>query len=513
MSHSTSRIPVAKLLIGLGLTVVAAVAALAVVLPASAGGDAVVTVNSISNTDDGDCEGAPNAGAGNCTLREAINAVNDGDADIIKFHPAVFAKAQPGVISLCNADHNLPFIERDVVIDSTDSGVVIDGGNKDNDCLDGPSSPATSGIDVQPLGNGLDFELKGGKNFEIRDISCLNTGIHVRGNNFSLGTISIDGVIIDNIDCDEGIRVEGQNLESLSVTNSEVSSNDWTGIAVYIDACAGGDCQLDESIVKISGNRIEGGVNLPGPSGEGEAATYSEADGVNIFYRGVVDSKITVGITENEVINGIDNGVEVEFQGCGSDSGFNVHVDDNGEINSAFYSHAVFVSLAADICSVQPTGTAGTFADETSDNFDPVVTVNGNGDIESQGVLDGVHIYVAICCEESDSSATVEVNDNGRITGEFDGVFVETNVCCGDDNVSDVSVNGNDEITGEGDDGVDINAIAGSASFTFAGAVAGNTGFDADDNVCTITVDGNDEIDGVGAGGTGGIAFRSRDRS
>ena len=33
-------------------------------------------------------------------------------------------------------------------------------------------------------------------------------------------------------------------------------------------------------------------------------------------------------------------------------------------------------------------------------------------------------------------------------------------VCCGDDNVTDTSVNGNDEITGEGGDGIEIYAYA-----------------------------------------------------
>src|SRR3989304_1535748 len=50
-------------------------------------GAAKLTVNTVSNTDDGDCEGPPNAGSGNCTLHEAIDDVNGGLADRINFHP------------------------------------------------------------------------------------------------------------------------------------------------------------------------------------------------------------------------------------------------------------------------------------------------------------------------------------------------------------------------------------------------------------------------------------------
>ena len=93
------------------------------------------------------------------------------------------------------------------------------------------------------------------------------------------------------------------------------------------------------------------------------------------------------------------------------------------------------------------------------------------------------------------------MNENGRITGEDDGVAIETDVCCGDDNLSDVSVNGNDEITGEDDDGIDIDSLAGSGFPPLIGLPPGAAGFpedrDADDNVCNITIDGNNEIDGV----------------
>ncbi len=153
VTASLSRPAIIKLLIGAVLML--GLLSLFVILAgnASAGGDAKVTVNSTANTDDGDCEGVPNDGTGNCTFREAINEVNDGNADIINFHPPVFSKQQPGVINLCGddldnpddpknpgVDGELPWILRDVVIDSTDTGVILDGGSKDGDCGagDGP---------------------------------------------------------------------------------------------------------------------------------------------------------------------------------------------------------------------------------------------------------------------------------------------------------------------------------------------------------------------------------------
>jgi len=154
-----------RLLFGAVLLLGLAVAFTVFASDASAGGDAKVTVNSTANIDDGDCEGPPNNDAtGNCTLHEAIDMVNAGDADIINFHPPVFSKEQPGVINICDddpvhaGDADLPEIARDVVIDSKDSGVIIDGGNKDDDCGD----PADWGILAESFDNGFDFELNGG---------------------------------------------------------------------------------------------------------------------------------------------------------------------------------------------------------------------------------------------------------------------------------------------------------------------------------------------------------------
>ena len=465
---------------------------------ASAGGDTKITVNSTANIDDGECEGAPNDDEiGNCTLHEAIDMVNNGDADIINFHKPVFSKEQPGVIELCTGEGELPPIERDIVIDSKNSGVILDGGDKDDDCSD----PAELGIRASGLSNGLDFELNGGKNFTIRNLDCggYDAGVMVTGyhfGDFSLGTVVITGIIVENV-CSEGVIVEGTNLESLSITNSDISSYDDDAIEVVIEACNDGDldCKLSDSVVNITGNRINGATECEGCE-----------EGVDIDYDGRIneDIKVTISVSQNEVINGSERGVEIDFDGCGS-GGFNVHVDENEDING-LDDDGVRIIVSADVCEKPDPGCGGECIDvdpgDTSDNLEVVVTVNGNGDIENHDDgQEGVEIFIGICCEESDSSAIVEVNENGRITGESDGVQIDTWICCGDDNSTNVSVNGNDEITGEGDDGISVHSFAGSTSAA-SGIGASVAGFgppsDSDDNVCIITVDGNNEIDGVG---------------
>ena len=501
---SISRPALVRLLLAASLLLGIAVAFMVFAGNASAGGDTKITVNSTANIDDGECEGAPNDDEiGNCTLHEAIDMVNNGDADIINFHPPVFSKEQPGVINLCDddpvhgAEADLPEITRDILIDSKDSGVIIDGGATDEDC----GNPADLGFSARGFSNGFDFELNGGKNFTIRNID--GAGIDICGlclNDASLGTITITGVIMPG--SFGGIYVIASNLEHGSITNNEVKSTYDTAVRFSIQPCADPDldCKLSDSVLDISGNRIEAGI-------EGEA----NEEAIKLTYVGRINSgtKVTIGVTQNELINGIGTGVGIRFTGCGS-GGLNVHVDENGEING-ITDDAVNIGVFADACEkVGGVQLAGLEVPDggTSESMEVVVTVNGNGDIENHdSEEEGVEIDIFICCEESDSSATVEVNDNGRITGESDGVHIETWICCGDDNVSDVSVNGNDEITGEGDDGISVKSFAGSSTAASTGAGVAGFPSDADDNVCIITVDGNNEIDGVGSStshGTGG---------
>jgi CSLREA domain-containing protein len=269
--------------LGLRLTLVGIVAAFAVSLFALHARNAhavtatVVTVNSTANTDDGICSGPPNAGTGNCTLREAIYTVNAGQADTIKFHPTIFSKATPGVINLESGFGDLPTITREVTIDGTGAGVIIDGDGggtgdpADNatpcsaanlasglDAHGNPARPCSRGLEVSANHNNFGFTLlgNGGQNFVIQHICASPTagcgtrlsGQHGNGagillcggdttvagtaqvgsgtpncDMFSLGTVHIDGV--DVTDAAYGVWMEGSNLVDVSVTNSLLSGN------------------------------------------------------------------------------------------------------------------------------------------------------------------------------------------------------------------------------------------------------------------------------------------------
>ena len=213
----------------------------------SFGGGSKVTVNSTANIDDGECEGAPNDDEiGNCTLHEAIHAVNDGDATFILFHEPVFSKAQPGVIHLCTGEGALPFIERQMVIDSDDAGVILDGGAK-NDPEDCTTGPADYAIVVTGDEDGFDFGLLGGKNFTVRDFGCHKSlgAITVTGGDASLGTVAISGISIENV-CNAAVILDGTFISDGSVSNSDISTVEGRGIVI--------DCDDNQQThVKVSG--------------------------------------------------------------------------------------------------------------------------------------------------------------------------------------------------------------------------------------------------------------------
>jgi len=183
---------VTKLLLG---TIVAAIAlgvlsVLALQTTSAVGTDGAdtITVNSTLNNDDGACEGVPNKGSGDCTFREAINEVNAGRADIIKFRESIFSKASPGVIFLDGGDAGkddfdncLPPIEVEVIIDSTNTGVILDGDAQNdvdiNDAQDCSDNGREGVIQVYSSRNGFDFTLLGGKNFVIREFTGDTDGI------------------------------------------------------------------------------------------------------------------------------------------------------------------------------------------------------------------------------------------------------------------------------------------------------------------------------------------------
>ena len=109
-------------------------------VPAQAGVEAAVTVNSTGNTDDGDCEGPPNDNVlgGDCTLYEAINAANNGVADVINFHPAVFPIGNPRTITVDSADMAAPD-----GVENPESGLPAKSGHRPH--APGPGTPGRFG--------------------------------------------------------------------------------------------------------------------------------------------------------------------------------------------------------------------------------------------------------------------------------------------------------------------------------------------------------------------------------
>ena len=157
-------------------------------------------VNSIVNSSDGDCEGAPNDTiiAGECTLREAIEAVNSGEADSIGFLPRVFSIASGGVINIEDGAGCLPAIARSgIVIDLVGVRVIIDG----DVSTDGTRAACQAGLLITLPHNGFDFTLLGRENLTIRDLDgdgvALDCGSFLGPN--ALRSISITGVHSDNI--------------------------------------------------------------------------------------------------------------------------------------------------------------------------------------------------------------------------------------------------------------------------------------------------------------------------
>jgi len=460
-------------------------AAMLIVQNADAGAETVVIVDSTANTDDGSCDPAP----GGCTLREAILLVNDGDADRIRFDLTAFSPDTPGVIDLCGdtGEGALPELTRSVVIDGVEAAVVLNGGG------DGCQEPAVTGILVEPENDGLDFQLLGGNTFRIEHLACsMSTspsgGVVVRPAGLvslpAIAAVDISDVSVEDV-CGPGISIEASSLASMSVTDSAVSSTEGRGIAVSVDPCLGPtQCALQGSDLLIMGNQIHGGVSYPN--------CCSPRAGVSIAYEGALVSSIDTNISGNDIVDGTGNAVEFAFLGCGTAGAVNLHIDDNNTLSGGEFDGAE-VSVIDDGCPAIA-------AEAGSAGFSIDVSVSDNGVIESRTIGgeggQGVDISILTCCETVDNSATVNVDNNGPITSYFDGVEVDAIVCCGDGNLADISVSGNGDIIGGGDEGVDIVGVAGSENPLISGVAGGPT--TANDNTCSIEVNGNGRIDGVG---------------
>jgi len=487
-----------RLLIGAALLLAFAGIAGTLAQQADAGGGTVF-VNTTANTDDGQCNGPPNdAALGNCTLHEAIDRVNLGFADVIKFHPAIFPKAAPGVIDLEAVDPDdsaqygtdydgLPPIMREVVIDNTGTAVVLHCDTQHNGTW-GVTNDCAWGIRVEASHNGFDFDLIGGKNFDITEIP--GQGISMDGGAFSFGEVNISGVDI-NVNDNEAIAADGEdaidiratNLNSITITNSILTGDDDgdsdTGVRLLAYGDANGD--IFNNKVHVTENRIFGG------------------DGVDIDFFGDLWSPeglpgaahtINANVTHNEQVTG-DAGDGIEIGYCRGDgdacdarnSIINFNVTDNGKVSSNDDNNdngdAVRLTVEA-----TETGCALTCNENVTTNL----VVDGNAIIDGDDD-DGVKVDVTICCAASDSEGNVDVTNNNDIVGDDDGVEVNMEVGDAGDNTATVDVDNNGEITGEGGHGVDLDVTAGTSDDT-------NEDIDADENRVDISVSGNDDIAG-----------------
>jgi CSLREA domain-containing protein len=178
-----------------------------------AGVGLVFTVNATENTDDGVCSGAPNLGAGNCTLREAINYMNLGFGETIKFSNSAFPPGSPATINLEAGLGDLPAITRELItIDATGAGVIIDGDVNGNGTyceaagLDGGGLPCDDGLEVSANVDNFTFTLlvPDGSHFIIKRIADSSSAPTQNGMGDGLwvcgGNTLIDNTV-DTLDC------------------------------------------------------------------------------------------------------------------------------------------------------------------------------------------------------------------------------------------------------------------------------------------------------------------------
>ena len=434
---------------------------------AGAGDGTVVTVNTTANIDDGECEGAPNDGAGNCSLHEAIDDVNAGLADIIRFHPPAFGKEDPGVIQIDDGEECLPDIERDVIIDSPDTGVVIDGDiDDDNTPVD-----CEAGLHVTPTSNGADFTLIGGKNFEIREIGNgadfdEGNGILLDGgdfkdyvDHFSFGDVDISGVTIRKV-CEDGIKITATiNLNDGLLTNNDIRATypEFEGFTPGdLGFCEGDgdgddgiDVHIDSTLPLFDGDLTDNMLEIS------DSLIVGDDHGVRAEYEQDLGSELHIDVINNEQLTGLgDEGVHLLYCEDGDpcdagDSAVYMHVNENAKIHGD--TEGVEIDIHAD--------------DTPFDAFESTITdveVNDNLRIDGDGGSDdGVEIDVEICCDGSNSVSNASVNRNEDIVGDDDGIDIDIEVCCGDHNISNVYVNDNESIEGQDDDGVDVDVDLG----------------------------------------------------
>ncbi len=208
---------------------------------------APITVDSTSETYDGVC-GPPSE---DCTIREAIHAVNTGVGKKIDFDPTVFP---PGEITAINLSIELPPItESGITIDGSGAGVAIDGGGTS---LDGIVFESGSGIALT--------------NVTVRSIIIRyfqGSGIRICGGTLAsnceepVSKVSVSHVTAKWNDT-TGIHIMGSTITKANVQHAFIEGNGSYGI--YLRATTG-DINKPQ-VSKCTATANNGGIRMSGDS-------------------------------------------------------------------------------------------------------------------------------------------------------------------------------------------------------------------------------------------------------
>jgi CSLREA domain-containing protein len=503
----------------------------------------VVTVNSTANTDDGICSGPPNAGTGNCTLREAIYAVNAGQADTIKFHPAAFSKTTPGVINLESGFGDLPTIVREVTIDGTGAGVIIDGDGggtgdpADNgtpcsganlasglDAHGNPALPCDNGIEVNATHNNFAFSLLGNGNsfFVIQHISDGGTGSAQWGSGQGVWLCGGDTTTTSAPDCTDHsfgtVRIDGTDIRDTGGHAIEMDASNLVDVMVTNNTLAptGGAADAFHSFVDGSLASNPCGFTQPTPTPFSTAAptitpspncldhnsvtldhnilNSMNSDAVNMFFFGNkgANSSINVIVTNN-TFKSDNRSIAITARADYAVHGtYNIDINHNSSMHAST-SDAIDVTLLAGLVFADNVNSTINISDNGNISGGIVSTAGaaGEGTAAGPSSAEAIDVFASIQSGDSHSTQSVTVDRNGNLTATGIAVDASSEVCCGSGNTSTVEVKGNGHIKSLNDTAVNLDSGATDNNVTGVG----------DHNNSTITLSDSLSIDGQGGDG------------
>jgi hypothetical protein len=435
-----------------------------------------VWVNTTDNSaGDGLCRGAPNVlgGDNDCTLREAIDQLNLGNAQIIKF---AFPTSNH-TIDLSTGAGALPFITGDDgTIDASGTTVIIKG--------PGNTAPL---LQVNASGTAFDFTLTNGSGaITLTDVNsdailvCADTETAPCGayNDANLANLIINGVTIGPSVTGHGIHMMAKNMNGVQITNSSITSDDE---AVHLEIF--GDDTIDgdgSDVLSTNDIQITGNTTIKSIGAQAVHVTFCGGTGCD------VNGNIAVNVNNNGDITGDSSGsccfdavgLFLYGDGVAANDSLSFAVNNNGNI------HGTNRGVDSYIYAYDTNVTDGD--DNTTGHVTASATVDGNGDITG-GDYDAVDASAYVCCGASHNSSTVSVSHNGNISGYNNGVTATAQAGDTDYNAASVTVSHNGNIDASSSQGVEITTAAGNVS----GATNG-----ASNNTSTVDVSSNGNISG-----------------